>query len=92
MHALFVLAFVLFAAPVAKYVPLAGLAALLAVVCWGMAEMDEFMHVLAGKGPDALVLLVTFLLTAFVDLLLGIAVGCALAYALGWWSQSRRAQ
>jgi sulfate permease, SulP family len=87
MHALFVLAFVLFAAPVAKYVPLAGLAALLAVVCWGMAEGDEFMHVLAGKGPDALVLLVTFLLTAFVDLILGIAAGCALAYTLGWWSR-----
>jgi sulfate permease, SulP family len=85
LHALFVLAFVLLAAPVATYVPLAGLAALLAVVCWGMAEAHVFAAVLRGKGPDALVMLTTFLLTIFVDLIVAIAVGCALAFALGWW-------
>ena len=90
LHALFVLAFVLFAAPVAKYVPLAALAALLAVVCWGMAEADEFAHVLRRKGPDALVLLTTFLLTIFIHLILAIAVGCALAFALRWWDNRKK--
>jgi sulfate permease, SulP family len=91
LHALFVLAFVLLAAPVATYVPLAGLAALLAVVCWGMADLDEFAAVLRGKGPDALVMLTTFLLTIFVDLIVAIAVGCTLAFVMGWLA-NRRAQ
>jgi sulfate permease, SulP family len=82
LHALFVLAFVLFAAPVAKYVPLAALAALLVVVCWGMADIGEFADVLRRRGPGALVLLVTFLLTIFVDLILAIVVGSALLFAL----------
>jgi sulfate permease, SulP family len=84
-HALFVLAFVLLAAPVAAYVPLAGLAAVLAVVCWGMAEGHVFARVLRTAGPDALVMAATFLLTIFVHLLAGIATGCALAFALVRW-------
>lgn len=85
LHAVFVLAFVLLAAPVAVYVPLAGLAALLIIVCWGMADLHEFAAVVRGKGVDALVMLTTFVLTIFVDLVLAIAVGCVLAIALGWW-------
>jgi sulfate permease, SulP family len=85
LHALFVLAFVLLAAPIATYVPLAGLGAILAVVCWGMAEAHVFARVLRSRGPDALVMLTTFLLTIFVDLIIAIAVGCGLAFALGWW-------
>jgi sulfate permease, SulP family len=87
LHAVFVLAFVLLAAPIAKYIPLAGLAAILAVVCWGMAEGPAFWATLRSKSPHALVLAVTFLLTVFVDLIIGIAGGCALAFALGWWKQ-----
>jgi sulfate permease, SulP family len=85
LHALFVLAFVVLAAPIATYVPLAGLAAILAVVCWGMAEGHVLAAVLRTKGPDALVMLTTFLLTIFVDLIIAIAAGCALAFAFGWW-------
>ena len=65
--------------------PLAGLGAILAVVCWHMAEGHVFVQVLRSKGPHALVMLVTFLLTVLVDLIIGITVGCALAFALGWW-------
>jgi sulfate permease, SulP family len=85
LHALFVLAFVLLAAPIAAYVPLAGLGAILAVVCWGMADGPAFASVLRTKGPDALVMLTTFLLTIFVDLVIAIAVGYVLAVVLGWW-------
>ena len=47
-----------------------------------MADGPEFAQILRGKGPDALVLLVTVLLTVFVDLMFGILCGCALAFAL----------
>jgi sulfate permease, SulP family len=90
-HALFVLAFVLLAAPVAAYVPLAGLAAVLAVVCWGMADAPDFAKVLRTAGPDALVLATTFLLTIFVHLLVGIAAGCALAFSLAKWRKRQPA-
>jgi sulfate permease, SulP family len=85
VHALLLLAFIWLAAPVATYVPLAGLGAILAVVCWGMAEGHVFAAVLRTRGPDALVMLTTFLLTIFVDLIIAIAAGCALAAGLGWW-------
>jgi sulfate permease, SulP family len=91
LHAVFVLAFVLLAAPIASYVPLAGLGAILAVVCWGMAEAHVFASVLRSRSPDAIVMLTTFILTIFVDLVLAIAVGCTLAVTLGWWQAKRRA-
>jgi sulfate permease, SulP family len=89
LQALFVLAFVMVAAPVAAYVPLAGLAALLAVVCWGMADIPSFAGVLRGKSTDYIVMLATFLLTIFVDLVLGIAAGCALSFALTYFRGQR---
>jgi sulfate permease, SulP family len=85
LHALFLLLFVLFAAHVASYAPLAALAAVLAVVCWGMADLPEFTKVFRRAGPDALVVAVTFLITIFVDLILAIAVGCAVAFMLRRW-------
>ena len=75
LHALFVLAFMLIAAPLASYIPLAGLAALLAVVCWNMAEKHEFVVLLKASRGDAVVLLSTFLLVVFRDLTEGILVG-----------------
>ncbi|MDX5350177.1 MAG: sodium-independent anion transporter, partial [Paracoccaceae bacterium] len=42
LHALFILVFLLVAAPLAAYIPLAALAGVLAVVAWGMAERHEF--------------------------------------------------
>ena len=47
LHALFVLAFMLVAAPLAAFIPLAALAGVLAVVAWNMAEKEEFWHLLA---------------------------------------------
>ena len=42
LHAVFLLLFMLIAAPLASYIPLATLAAVLAVVAWNMAEKQEF--------------------------------------------------
>ena len=85
MHAAFLLAFMVLAAPLASFIPLAALAGLLVVVCWNMAEKAEFMHLL-HHWPAAVVLLATFGLTLAADLTVGIFAGCvtaALLAALG---------
>jgi SulP family sulfate permease len=81
MHAAFLLAFMMVAAPLASYVPLASLAGVLVVVSWSMAEKKEFVRLL----PDwraAVVLLATFGLTLVRDLTAGIIAGCVLAAVL----------
>ncbi len=75
LHAVYVLLFMIVAAPLASYIPLASLGAVLAVVSWDMAEKHEFGSLLrAGRG-DAAVLMTTFLLTIFADLTIAIAAG-----------------
>jgi SulP family sulfate permease len=78
LHALFVLVFLLVAAPLAGYVPLAALAGVLLVVCWNMAEKEEFARLVREPRP-ALVLLTTFVLTLVKDLTTGIVAGCLVA-------------
>jgi SulP family sulfate permease len=78
LHAFYILLFMLIAAPLASYIPLASLGAVLVVVAWNMAEKEEFATLLRSSRGDALVLLATFLLTIFVNLALGIAVGVTL--------------
>lgn len=82
MHAAFLLLFMLLAAPLFAYVPLAALAGVLVVVAWNMAEKDEFLSLLRSSRGDAVVLLATFLLTVFRDLTEGIVVGFALGAVL----------
>ena len=82
LHALFVLLFMLVAAPLASYIPLSALAAVLAVVCWNMAEKHAFAVLLRASRGDAAVLLVTFLLVVFRDLTQGILVGFGLGALL----------
>lgn len=79
LHSLFLLVFLMIAAPLAAYIPLAALAGVLAVVAWGMAERHEFAALLRSSRGDALVVLATFLLVVFRDLTEGIVVGFALA-------------
>ena len=79
LHSAFVLAFMLIAAPLASYIPLAALGGVLAVVAWNMAERHEFSSLLTSSRGDAAVLLATFLLTIFVDLTTAICVGVVLA-------------
>ncbi len=79
LHALFLLAFMVVAAPLAAYIPLAALAGVLGVVAWGMAERHEFASLIRSTRGDAMVVSVTFLLVVFRDLTEGIVVGFALA-------------
>ena len=82
LHAVFVLLCMMAFAPLASYIPLASLAALLVTVCWNMAEREKFVMLLRGPRGDALVLLVTFGLTVFVDLPTAIATGVVMAAML----------
>jgi sulfate permease, SulP family len=82
LHAVFLLLFMLVAAPLASYIPLAALAAVLAVVAWNMAEKHEFATLLRASRGDAVVLLATFLLVIFRDLTEGILVGFGLGTLL----------
>lgn len=82
LHSLFLLAFLVFAGKLMGYVPLAVLAAVLAVVAWGMAEKREFAALVTASRGEALVLLASFLLTVFVDLTAGIGVGIVLGALL----------
>ncbi len=82
MHSLFLLLFILVAAPLASYIPLAVLAAVLAVVCWNMIERHAIATLLKASRGDAAVLLATLGITLFRGLTEAIVVGFALGSVL----------
>lgn len=82
VHAVALLAFILVAAPLASYLPLASLAATLVVVAWNMSEHQHFRHLLHAPPGDRLMLLSTFGLTVLVDLTVAIQVGVVMAAIL----------
>lgn len=82
LHSAFLLVFMLTAAPLASYIPLAALAGVLAVVSWNMVEKEAFRALIRSSRGDAVVLLVTFALVIFRDLTEGIVVGFALGTIL----------
>jgi SulP family sulfate permease len=82
MHSVFLLLFILVAAPLASYIPLAVLAAVLAVVCWNMVERHAFVALLQASRGDAAVLLATLGITLFRGLTEAIVVGFALGSVL----------
>jgi SulP family sulfate permease len=81
-HSLFVLLFILAAAPLASYIPLSSLAAILTVVAWNMIEKTELWTLIRCSKADAVVLNVTFLLVVFRNLTEGILVGFGLGSPL----------
>ena len=82
LHSLFLLGFMALAAPLARFIPLSALAAVLVVVAWNMAEKHEFGVLLRASRGDAVVLLATFLLVVFRDLTEGILIGFGLGALL----------
>ena len=79
LHSVFLLTFMLIAAPLAAYIPLAALAGVLAVVSWNMVERSAILALVRSSRGETLVLAVTFLLVIFRDLTEGIIVGVSLA-------------
>ncbi|GHV69861.1 sodium-independent anion transporter [Spirochaetia bacterium] len=80
VHALTLVLFVLFLAPLASAIPLASLSAVLVMVAWDMSSLRRFINIII-KAPksDAFVLLITFALTVMVDLATAVEVGVVLA-------------
>lgn len=82
IHALTLLAILLFAAPLAKLIPLSVLAAILFVVSYNMGEWREIPAILRQSKADIAVWLITFALTVFADLTVAVEVGMILAALL----------
>ncbi|KTD60764.1 SulP family inorganic anion transporter [Legionella shakespearei] len=80
IHAVTLILIILFLAPLAVNVPLAALAAILFVVAWNMSEVHHFIKLVkVAPKADVFVLLVTFVLTVFVDLVVAVNIGVILA-------------
>jgi SulP family sulfate permease len=80
VHVLTLVLILLVLAPLASSIPLAALAAILFVVAWNMSEIHNFGRLLRrAPTADRVVLVVTFLLTVFVDLVVAVNIGVMLA-------------
>ena len=82
VHALTLLVILLVAAPVAKFIPLATLAAVLFVVAYNMGEWHEIRVILRLSRADIAVWATTFALTVLADLTVAVEVGMGLAALL----------
>ena len=81
-HALALLLIVLLAAPVAKFIPLTVLGAVLIVVAFNMGDWGEFRVLRRHTKGDTAVFVVTFVLTVIFDLTVAVEVGMVLAAGL----------
>lgn len=79
IHALTLLAVILFAAPLVKNLPLAALAGILFMVAYNMGDWGEIPEILRLPKADIVVWLLTFSLTVFADLTVAVEVGMILA-------------
>src|SRR2546430_10072911 len=79
VHALTLLAIVMWAAPLARFIPLAVLAAILLVVSYNMGEWREIPELLKLSKLEIATWLITFALTVFADLTVAVEVGMILA-------------
>jgi len=83
VHVLTLLGIVLLFAPLASHIPLSALSAILFVVAYNMSELHRFTHMVrTAPKPDVAVLLITFLLTVFADLVIAVNIGVMLAALL----------
>jgi sulfate permease, SulP family len=82
VHALTLLAILLVAAPLARFIPLATLAAILFVVAYNMSEWREVRTILKLSKADIVVWLMTFGLTVLADLTVAVEIGMLLAALL----------
>lgn len=80
VHALTLVLIILFLAPLAKNVPLSVLSAILFVVAWNMAELKHLVAIVQ-RAPfaDVLIVLVTFSITIFGDLIMAVNIGVMIA-------------
>jgi len=89
VHALVLLCVILFAAPLARFIPLGTLSAVLFVVAYNMGEWREIPMILRLDIKDISVWLITFVLTVAADLTVAVEVGMTLAALLYIYQVSR---
>lgn len=82
IHAAVLLVIALIAAPLARYIPLSALSAILIVVAVRMAEWHTFVELWRGPRTDFLVMMATFALTVGLDLTAGVGCGMVMAVVL----------
>ncbi|MBO5412642.1 MAG: sodium-independent anion transporter [Clostridia bacterium] len=83
VHAVILLLVLVLLMPLASYIPMPIIAAILFIVAYNMSEWREFVAVIkTKKWNDILVLVLTFALTVIFDLVKAIAVGIVLHYAI----------
>jgi SulP family sulfate permease len=92
LHAGFVLAFMMVAAPLAGYIPLACLAAILTVVAWQMIEKTDIWQMACRSPADGAVFAITLGLVVFRDLTEGILAGSALGGVIWAWRKAKTAK
>jgi SulP family sulfate permease len=80
VHSVFLVLVILLLGPLASAIPLCCLSAVLFVVAWNMSELPHVVRLIRGAPKvDVGILLLTFLLTVFVDLVVAVNVGVILA-------------
>ncbi len=80
VHSVFLILVILVLAPLASAIPLCCLSAILFVVAWNMSELPHVVRLVrSAPKVDAGILLLTFFLTVFVDLVVAVNVGVILA-------------
>lgn len=82
VHSLLLLAVLLGLGRFVRYVPLSVLAGILITVGWGIIDFKGFKDLLKIPRADAVVLIIVFLLTVFVDLLTAVGIGMVIACVL----------
>ncbi len=83
VHVIMLVVIVLVLAPLAAHIPLCALSAILFVVAYNMSELHHFSHMVRTvQKSDVAVLLITFLLTVFADLVIAVNIGVLLACLL----------
>ncbi|AKI00229.1 sulfate permease-like transporter, MFS superfamily [Hoeflea sp. IMCC20628] len=82
VHAAVILLVMMFAAPLASYLAMPALAALLIVTAWNMTEPHKWREYARGRKSDVLLLLLTLVLTVLVDLTVAIGAGVSIGLAL----------
>ena len=93
IHSITLLLLILIMAPLAKNIPLATLAAILFIVAYNMSEAGRFIRLIKhSPKSDAAVLIVTFFITVFGDLVVAVNVGVILASLLFMRRMSKAVQ
>jgi SulP family sulfate permease len=93
VHALTLLLVILLAAPLAAYIPLCVLSAILWLVAWNMSGLHHFIYLVrSSPRADMALLLITFVLTVVTDLVVAVNAGVVLASLLFMQRMSQAVQ